>query len=232
MDPTSIASKRGPGVLGSRRQGPSATPHPQKLSSEHGDPDPRSLDSDRSSEKKSSQKPNSKKGGSKRSTKEDPPTKVDYGKFNSPGTTYKPPIPPISRQKDPLDYNLDNISEPEREQFFQELRMVAAKLPSSLPEEPERLVDAARIRSTGQTPLEFLAMVYRNPWQETRDRVAAAKASLEYIHKRFPTPSAIGADPDAPPLFDKQKLDVSQLTDAELAVLSKLLDKAKQHEPT
>lgn len=42
---------------------------------------------------------------------------------------------------------------------------------------------------TGETPLEFLASVYRTPAHDIKDRVVAAKAILEYTHRKVPTKS-------------------------------------------
>lgn len=41
------------------------------------------------------------------------------------------------------------------------------------------------IRSSGPTPVEFLARTYRNPFMDAKDRVAAAKALLEYTHTKL-----------------------------------------------
>lgn len=41
------------------------------------------------------------------------------------------------------------------------------------------------IRSSGPTPVEFLARVYRNPLNKMNDRVSAARALLDYTHRKL-----------------------------------------------
>lgn len=43
--------------------------------------------------------------------------------------------------------------------------------------------DGQWIRKSGVTPLEFLVAMYRHPLQKPGDRVAAARAALEYAHR-------------------------------------------------
>lgn len=42
------------------------------------------------------------------------------------------------------------------------------------------------VRRTGATPLEFLVRAYRNPLYDPQDRIAAARAAMDFVHKRMP----------------------------------------------
>ena len=56
--------------------------------------------------------------------------------------------------------------------------------PSELPALADDLdPEAAWVRAKGWTPLEFLVHCYRNPWVRHSDRITAAKAVLEYVHR-------------------------------------------------
>lgn len=84
--------------------------------------------------------------------------------------------------------------------------------------------DDAWVRAQGWTPLEFLTHTYKNPFQKMGDRIAAAKAALDYTHRKLPTrveaqiEGAVGV----------RSLDaaaLAKLSDSELEVLSKILEK-------
>ena len=96
-----------------------------------------------------------------------------------------------------------------------------------LPDQGDGLDDtqAATVRwiqSTGQTPIEFLADTYRNEELKPNDRIAAARAMLDYVHKKVPTKQEIETNTGAP------KIDPAMLrglTPAELDVLEALVKK-------
>lgn len=97
---------------------------------------------------------------------------------------------------------------------------------SALPPLLEELdPDAAWVRASGQTPLEFLVFTYRNVWQRASDRISAAKAVLEYAHKRLPNELKLQGDPAAPLLGRLGPADLSKLNDGELQTLTKLIEK-------
>jgi len=79
------------------------------------------------------------------------------------------------------------------------------------------------VAAEGWTPVEFLVHTYRNGHQRMEHRIAAAKAVLEYAHKKLPQKleaEVVGAG---------IKVDaalLAKLTDKELDVLEKLLSKA------
>lgn len=92
---------------------------------------------------------------------------------------------------------------------------------------PSELLDGTAedlwVKSRGWTPLEYLTHTYRNPWQETKDRIAAAKAVLDFVHKKLPQKIEVEGN-----VVETKKLkaeNLSKLTDKELEVFTKLLEK-------
>jgi hypothetical protein len=88
---------------------------------------------------------------------------------------------------------------------------------------PPETVEARWVVQSGQTPLEFLASVYRTPTFDPRDRINAAKAILEYSHRKVPSKLEVDGK------VVNAKLDIAQLkglTDDELGTLIQLLEKA------
>lgn len=77
--------------------------------------------------------------------------------------------------------------------------------------------------ASGWTPVEFLTHTYRNGWQRMEHRISAAKAVLEYNHRKLP--DKIEVDLKSKSLvLDSAAL--SSLSDKELAILEKILEKA------
>lgn len=77
--------------------------------------------------------------------------------------------------------------------------------------------------ASGWTPIEFLTHTYRNGWQRMEHRISAAKAVLEYNHRKLP--DRVEVDLKSKSLvLDSAAL--SALSDKELAILEKLLEKA------
>ena len=113
---------------------------------------------------------------------------------------------------------LDNMEELQTQKFedtFAEGLMLNE--PSQLPGED----DVTWIKAQGWTPLEMLVHTYRNPWQPIQHRVAAAKAVLEYIHKKLPQKLEFAGTVDRKISADQ----LSRLTDEELSLFTKLLEK-------
>jgi hypothetical protein len=119
--------------------------------------------------------------------------------------------------------------------MFRMLRMVSppkSELPA--PEDVTLITPEQEwVRSAGWTPLEYLTNAYRNPFIKHGERIAAAKAVLDYMHKRMPLPTQmLGADPTNPLLPAGAagnalgKLDVTKLTDEELGALMAIIGKA------
>lgn len=80
------------------------------------------------------------------------------------------------------------------------------------------------IKSRGWTPIEFLTHTYRNPWQKMNDRISAAKAVLEYVHRKLPQKLEIEGSMGTKNLsLDASAL--SKLSTEELDALTTLLEK-------
>lgn len=77
--------------------------------------------------------------------------------------------------------------------------------------------------ASGWTPVEFLTHLYRNPWQKTQDRIAAAKAVLEYNHRKLPEKLEIAGRG-----ISLDMAALAKLSDKELATLEKILEKAQE----
>lgn len=102
--------------------------------------------------------------------------------------------------------------------IIEEMRLDASG-PSAITDEDV----ATWVKASGWTPAEFLAHTYRNPFQKMEHRISAAKAVLEYSHRKLP--SKVEVDMKAKSLVLDSKA-LSALTDKELALLEKLLEKA------
>lgn len=94
---------------------------------------------------------------------------------------------------------------------------------SELPDILDIGPDGTFIRKSGKTPLEFLTAAYRHPLVGMKERVSAAKAVLEFTHRK-PTSQGDGINPNTPLSIDMRLL--SGLNDKELQALLTLLDKA------
>jgi hypothetical protein len=84
--------------------------------------------------------------------------------------------------------------------------------------------DGEWVRESGVTPLEFLVRAYRHPLQKPSDRIAAAKAVLDYAHKKTVQMKLEGS------LDVNQKTqmtpgDLEKLSDKDLATLMKIYEK-------
>lgn len=84
-------------------------------------------------------------------------------------------------------------------------------------------VESEWAKRSGLTPIEFLCDAYRNPYNPMKERINAAKAVMEYVHKKLATELKLKGDPSAP--LSVAKLDVAKLSDAELTLLAALLEK-------
>jgi len=80
------------------------------------------------------------------------------------------------------------------------------------------------IKSSGWTPVEFLTTVYRNGFQKMSDRISAAKAVLEYAHKKLPAKLEVSGDLGTKSIT-LDAVALSKLSDKELEVMTKLLEK-------
>jgi hypothetical protein len=68
-----------------------------------------------------------------------------------------------------------------------EYRNESEKLHIAPPPVGEDIKDTlAWIQRTGETPIEFLAKTYRSGSARTNDRISAARALLDYVHRKMP----------------------------------------------
>ena len=68
-----------------------------------------------------------------------------------------------------------------------EYRNESEKLHIAPPPVGEDIKDTlAWIQRTGETPIEFLAKTYRSGNARTNDRISAARALLDYVHRKMP----------------------------------------------
>lgn len=82
----------------------------------------------------------------------------------------------------------------------------------------------AWVQSTGWTPVEFLTHTYRNGFQRMEHRIAAAKAVLDYAHRKLPQKLEVEANGTV----GVRSIDaaaLSKLSGKELETLEKILEK-------
>ena len=79
------------------------------------------------------------------------------------------------------------------------------------------------IQSQGQTPLEFLVETYRDPEIKAGDRINAAKAMLDFVHRKIPQKTEVETKDITEPKIDPKSL--KGLSDKEMATLDSLLKK-------
>lgn len=96
--------------------------------------------------------------------------------------------------------------------------------PNAGPSELTREDVETWIKSRGWTPIEFLTHTYRNGLQRMEHRISAAKAVLEYAHRKLPTKIEVDADVTGRGMtLDASAL--AKLSDKELEALEKILTK-------
>lgn len=105
--------------------------------------------------------------------------------------------------------------------FFEELftEGMCANTPSEIEDGQESLW----VKSRGWTPLEYLTFTFRNPWQKTSDRIAAAKAVMDYVHKKLPQKIEVDGQ-----VTETKKItagNLGKLSDKELELFTQLLEK-------
>lgn len=140
-----------------------------------------------------------------------------------------PNVTPITKSKrsagrakkpEPADEAKKTVTPDITPDLLDQIRMVPTGRPSDLPILNPESPEAQWVLAQGQSPVEFLTTVYRNSWLPVEQRVSAAKAVLEYVHRKLPAKMEVSAQ-----LFGQ--LDLSQLNDEELGALTKIMDKAK-----
>lgn len=79
------------------------------------------------------------------------------------------------------------------------------------------------IQQTGETPLEFLANTYRDGSLKASDRISAARAMLDFVHRKVPVKSEVETNDISKPKLAPTMLKV--LSAKELNQLESLLKK-------
>jgi hypothetical protein len=77
----------------------------------------------------------------------------------------------------------------------------------------------------GMMPLDYLLRIMRNEDQDSRPRLDAAKAAAPYCHARLSSTELSGPNGSAVQVQTSQKLDISDLSDEELDILERALQK-------
>lgn len=95
---------------------------------------------------------------------------------------------------------------------------------ASGPSQLNGLSDDDWVKTSGWTPLEFLAHTYRNGFQPIQHRIAAARAILDYTHRKLPQRTEVAVEGTV----GVRSIDaaaLAKLKPEELAVLEKILEK-------
>jgi hypothetical protein len=66
---------------------------------------------------------------------------------------------------------------------------------------------AQEMEQSGQTPLEFLTSVFRDPEQDIEKRLDAAKAAAPYVHPKQPTAVDLTGELEVVPPFVPKRGD-------------------------
>jgi hypothetical protein len=82
-----------------------------------------------------------------------------------------------------------------------------------------------RAMEGGMMPLDYLLGIMRDENQDARWRLDAAKAAAPYCHARLSSTELSGPNGDAVKVQTTQKLDISDLSDEELDILERALQK-------
>lgn len=86
-----------------------------------------------------------------------------------------------------------------------EYRSQSEKLAVELPPVGEDIRETLSwIQRTGDTPVEFLAKTYRSSSAKTGDRISAARALLDYVHRKMPQTIDVKDDRKNKEVEDKQ----------------------------
>lgn len=92
------------------------------------------------------------------------------------------------------------------------------------PSELDGLGDDVWVKASGATPLEFLTHTYRNGFQRMEHRISAAKAVLDYTHRKLPARVELSGDLGGRNV-QLDAVALAKLSDKELEQMMKLLEK-------
>lgn len=79
------------------------------------------------------------------------------------------------------------------------------------------------IQETGQTPIEVLVEMYRDPEVKVSDRIQAARAMLDFVHRKLPVKQEVETKDITAPRLDPKV--IKGLSEKELSQLEALLKK-------
>jgi hypothetical protein len=82
------------------------------------------------------------------------------------------------------------------------------------------------VKASGWTPLEFLTHTYRNGFQKMEHRITAAKAVLDYTHRKMPSRLELSGEL-AGQNIALDAIALSKLSDKEIDTLLAMLEKIK-----
>lgn len=80
------------------------------------------------------------------------------------------------------------------------------------------------VKKSGVTPLEFLTHTYRNGFQRMEHRISAAKAVLDYTHRKLPARVELSGELGGRNVA-LDAVALAKLSDKELEQMMKLLEK-------
>lgn len=95
---------------------------------------------------------------------------------------------------------------------------------ASGPSDLGSLGDDTWVKKSGVTPLEFLTHTYRNGFQRIEHRISAAKAVLDYTHRKLPARVELSGDLGGRNIA-LDAVALAKLSDKELEQMMKLLEK-------
>lgn len=75
-------------------------------------------------------------------------------------------------------------------------------MPPPVGEDIREVVDW--VQRTGETPIEFLAKTYRSASAKTTDRISAARALLDYVHRKMPQTIDVKDDRQSKEVIEQQ----------------------------
>ena len=122
---------------------------------------------------------------------------------------------------DPMSFEDSNIS------YLQYMEAQGGKLVDPLSREGLEL-QAAYLKHLGdnQHPIDVLRRISVNPWAQTKDRISAAKALMEYTVRKIPATIELTGNDGKPLQIDASAM--KNLSNDDLDTLVKLLEKANK----
>lgn len=121
----------------------------------------------------------------------------------------------------PMNFEDSNVS------YMQYLEAQGGKMVDPLSREGLELQAAyLKYLNNDNHPIDVLRRISVNPWAQTKDRISAAKALLEYTARRVPATIELTGNDGKPLQIDASAM--KNLSNADLDTLTKLLEKANK----